>query len=112
VTRSGERVNFSLSSRDKKRGNSARLLAHPSGEAYGLGHPSNAVRSSAHALLCRTLSPTKTKGASQMGLTVFNQFPQLTVLLARIVRVANLVEVEWMTFVQELKRRGDELHGL
>jgi len=47
-----------------------------------------------------------------MGLTVFNQFPQLTRLLDRIVHVGDLVEVGWMPFVQELKRRGDELHGL
>jgi len=47
-----------------------------------------------------------------MGLTVFNQFPQFTRLLARIARAENLVEVGWMPFVQELKRRGDELHEL
>jgi len=47
-----------------------------------------------------------------MGLTVFNQFPQLTVLLARIAHVGDLVEVGWMPFVQELKRRISELHEL
>jgi len=87
VTRSGERVNFSLYFRDEKRGSSA-------------------------ALFRRTLSPTQTKGTSPMGLTVFNQFPQLTRLLDRIARVANLVEVGLMPFVQELKRRLGELHEL
>jgi len=57
---------------------------------FGLGFPPNAVRSSAHALLRRTLSPTQTKGASPMALTVFNKFPQLTRLLARIARVEYL----------------------